>query len=60
MDVDDSGLDDELFPACDAAHAGDRHSDEYGVTYICDLVDLDEGPTYAWVLLDRPQDHRDR
>jgi len=49
------GLDDELFPACDAAHAFDRHTDEYGITYVCDHV---EGQGWAWVLLDRPQDRR--
>ncbi len=43
-------VDDELFPVCDADRFGTTHTDEYGVTYICDLVD---GLGYCWVQLGR-------
>ncbi len=43
-------LDDELFPACTPERVGVTHTDEYGVTYICDLVD---GLGYSWVPLAR-------
>jgi|NGEPerStandDraft_6_1074524.scaffolds.fasta_scaffold419317_1 hypothetical protein len=39
-------VDDELFPACAADRLGSLHTDEYGVTYICDLVD---GLGWCWV-----------
>ena len=49
-------LDDDLFPACDAQRLGTTHTDEFGVTYICDLVD-ELG--YAWVQLARPEPRTD-
>ena len=49
-------LDDDLFPACTAEHVGITHTDEYGVTYICDLI---EGLGYAWVQLSRPEPRTD-
>ena len=45
-------VDDELFPACNAERTGYTHTDEYGVLYICDLV---EGLGYGWVQLGRAQ-----
>lgn len=44
-------LDDDLFPPCDEQRAGARHTDEYGVTYVCDFVP-DLG--YSWVYLTGP------
>ena len=41
-------LDDELFPACAADRLGTLHTDEYGLAYVCDLVD---GPGYCRVQL---------
>ena len=49
-------LDDDLFPACTAERVGTTHTDEYGVTYLCDHVD-DLG--YAWVQLGRPEPRPD-
>lgn len=43
-------LDDELFPACTAERVGMSYTDEYGVHYICGLVD-ELG--YGWVALGR-------
>jgi hypothetical protein len=48
-------VDDELFPACNAERAGSTYTDEYAVTYICDLVD---GLGYCWVQFGRT-DQRD-
>ena len=45
-------VDDELFAACNADRVGWMHTDEFGVTYICDLV---EGLGYGWVQLGRAQ-----
>jgi hypothetical protein len=43
--------DEDLFPVCDAERVGTRHTDEYGVTYICDHV---ERLGYSWVHLQGP------
>ncbi len=48
-DVDGiDAVDDELFPPCTPERAGTTYTDEYGVTYVCDLVD-ELG--YSWVAL---------
>ena len=43
-------VDDELFPFCNAERLDYTHTDEYGVIYICDLV---EDLGYGWVQLGR-------
>ncbi len=43
-------LDDDLFPFCTRGTVGALHTDEYGVVYVCDLI---EELGYVWVALDR-------
>ena len=50
-------VDDELFPACNADRVGWMHADEFGVIYICDLV---EGLGFGWVQLGKAQWPRPR
>ena len=46
-----TNLDDDLVPTCSADRVGVTHTDEYGVTYICDHID---GLGPAWVHLASP------
>lgn len=37
--------DDELFPICNEDRNGETYTDEYGVTYVCRLI---EGLGWCW------------
>ena len=50
-------LDDDLFPRCAAGTVGVLHVDEYGVTYVSDLID---GLGAAWVSLGPATDPKPR